>query len=164
MSVGAQKLKITNYEVYELNGNLHYKLHCSLYNNTKDTIILPLPEEKLVYNKFQNINDFYKIKVEPESSLKKYEQVPLPMYLEEEKKIYENIQIIPPKKKIEFVFKTENFLENFYEFSRTNLPKRLYLIYDSNNSYLNTFYKIDSNKGNIDFYNKPIKSKSIKIK
>lgn len=68
ITINAQEIKILNTKEYLRNGSKEFILFCELINNSKETIILPLPVETVGNNNTNSFNYFYLIETFPNNA------------------------------------------------------------------------------------------------
>ncbi len=147
-----QKIKINKIES-SIN-NKHYLLHCTLKNNSKDTINLIIPN--YINNQdFNPLYNFFEIKVYPSESYQQYESPrrKYPILVNKN-----DVITVLPKSKINFTFDTSKISNGRIQ-SSNNIPlKKITLLYkpfiiDNINNFLSTDIQ------NLKIYNKEIISK-----
>lgn len=164
ITINAQEIKILNTKEYLRNGSKEFILFCELKNNSKETIILPLPVETVGNNNTNSFNYFYLIETFPNNAFI-IEESPPAIMTKKAKLTSDSILICKPFSTLKFNFDTKYITKNDVYFDDKIKFKQLALIY-------RPFDLTDEEKKenlsdelvNSNFYKKKIKSKSFSIK
>lgn len=164
IGINAQEIRILNAKEYRLKGSKEFVLFCELKNNSKATITLPLPVERVGSDNTNTFNHFYLIETFPNNAFI-IEESPPAIMTKTAKLTSENIVVCKPFSTIKFNFDTKYITESDIYFDDKINFKQLALIYRPFDLTDETKKEILSNELiNSNFYKKKIKSKSFSIK
>ena len=164
VTVNAQEIKILNAKEYVVNGSKEFILSCELKNKSTETIILPLPVDRVGNDNTNSFNYFYMIETFPKNAFI-IEESPPAIMTKTEKLTSDNIIICKPFSTIKFNFDTKCITQNDIYFDDKIKFNRLVLIYrpfDVTDEMKKENLSNEVIKTN--FYIKNIRSKSFSIK